>query len=425
MKKAKIFENFGLKILAVFISILLWLAVINVSDPVINTTYTEIPVIVTNTESVTTNGKVYELESESTVTISVSAKRSIQDYLSEDNFKAVVDLEDYDEATGQVPIRVESNKYNGQIESMKSKTEFAVVNIEEMLRKQFMIVPIVSGDPEEGYVVGEVSTAENIVRVSGAESVVSAIKKVTAEMSVSGLNSDVNTSVDLKLYDQDGRQIKDNNLTKNISTVAMSAQILATKELPLNFTVSGSPKDGYSISGALTASADTVLVAGKQAVLAKMTSVDVSPAAVSVEGADKDVELNVDLTGYLPDGIVLVDPDNTKIVAVEVPIDAIVTKEIEIEKTSIQMVGLPGELEAEYIGNADTVAIEVEGVSEKIAAMKVADISLQINWDAYMQSQNSDGLTKGTYRVPVTIVLPEGVALKKEVSLSVRLNKID
>ncbi|MBQ8200012.1 MAG: hypothetical protein IJZ76_11405 [Lachnospiraceae bacterium] len=425
MKKAKIFENFGLKILAVFISILLWLAVINVSDPVINTTYTEIPVIVTNTESVTTDGKVYELESESTVTISVSAKRSVQDYLSEDNFKAVVDLEDYDEATGQVPIRVESNKYNGQIESMKSKTEFAVVNIEEMLRKQFMIVPIVSGDPEEGYVVGEVSTAENIVRVSGAESVVSAIKKVTAEMSVSGLNSDVNTSVDLKLYDQDGRQIKDNNLTKNISTVAMSAQILATKELPLNFTVSGSPKDGYSISGDLTASADTVLVAGKQAVLAKMTSVDVSPAAVSVEGADKDVELNVDLTGYLPDGIVLVDPDNTKIVAVEVPIDAIVTKEIEIEKTSIQMVGLPGELEAEYIGNADTVAIEVEGVSEKIAAMKVADISLQINWDAYMQSQNSDGLTKGTYRVPVTIVLPEGVALKKEVSLSVRLNKID
>ena len=425
MKKAKIFENFGLKILAVFISILLWLAVINVSDPVINTTYTEIPVIVTNTESVTTNGKVYELKSESTVTISVSAKRSVQDYLSEDNFKAVVDLEDYDEATGQVPIRVESNKYNGQIESMKSKTEFAVVNIEEMLRKQFMIVPIVSGDPEEGYVVGEVSTAENIVRVSGAQSVVSAIKKVTAEMSVSGLNSDVNTSVDLKLYDEDGRQIKDNNLTKNISTVAMSAQILATKELPLNFTVSGSPKDGYSISGDLTASADTVLVAGKQAVLAKMTSVDVSPAAVSVEGADKDVELNVDLTGYLPDGIVLVDPDNTKIVAVEVPIDAIVTKEIEIEKTSIQMVGLPGELEAEYIGNADTVTIEVEGVSEKIAAMKVADISLQINWDAYMQSQNSDGLTKGTYRVPVTIVLPEGVALKKEVSLSVRLNKID
>ena len=114
MKKAKIFENFGLKILAVFISILLWLAVINVSDPVINTTYTEIPVVVTNTESVTANGKVYELESENTVTISVSAKRSVQDYLSEDNFKAVVDLEDYDEMTGQVPIRVESNKYNGQ-----------------------------------------------------------------------------------------------------------------------------------------------------------------------------------------------------------------------------------------------------------------------------------------------------------------------
>ncbi len=425
MKKAKIFENFGLKVLAVFISILLWLAVINVSDPVINTTYTEIPVVVTNTESVTTEGKVYELESESTVAISVSAKRSVQDYLSEDNFKAVVDLEEFDEATGQVPIRVESNKYNGQIESMKSKTEFAVVHIEDMLRKQFVIAPVVTGDPEEGYVVGEVTTAENIVRISGAQSVVSAIKKVTAEMSVSGLNSDVNTSVDLKLYDQDGRQIKDNNLTQNISTVAMSAQILATKEVPLQFSVSGMPKEGYSVSGALSASSDTIRIAGKQKTLAGVNVIDVPATAVNVDGADKDVSINVDLTDYLPEGIVLVDPENTKTVAVDVPIDEIIVKELEIFKSAIQMTGLPEGLEAEFVGEADKVTIEAEGVSEKILPLKVTDVMLQIDWESYMQSQNSDKLSKGTYRVPVMVTLPEGVVLKKEVSLSVRLNKIN
>ena len=53
MKKYKIFNNFGLKILAVFISVLLWLAVINVSDPVINTSYADIPVVVVNADSIT------------------------------------------------------------------------------------------------------------------------------------------------------------------------------------------------------------------------------------------------------------------------------------------------------------------------------------------------------------------------------------
>ena len=86
---------------------------------------------------------------------------------------------------------------------------------------------MITGEPEEGYVTGDVTTAENIIRISGAQSVVSAIKKVTAEVSVAGLSNSINTSVDLRLYDENGDLIKDTNLTKNISTVAVSVQILA------------------------------------------------------------------------------------------------------------------------------------------------------------------------------------------------------
>ena len=53
MKKAKILENLSLKILAVFISILLWLIVINVSDPVSDTSYSDIPLTVVNADSIT------------------------------------------------------------------------------------------------------------------------------------------------------------------------------------------------------------------------------------------------------------------------------------------------------------------------------------------------------------------------------------
>jgi len=424
MKKSKIFNNFGLKILAVFISILLWLAVINISDPVINTSYTDIPVIVTNTEGITTNGKVYELTSDSVVSISVSAKRSIQDYLSEDNFKAIVDLEDYDEETGMVPIRIESNKYSGQIESMKSKTEYATVKIEEMLRKQFMITPIVSGNPEDGYVVGNVSTAENIVRISGAHSVVSAIKKVTAEVSVAGLNSDVNTSVDLKLYDGEGKQIKDAGLNMNISTVAMAAQILATKELPLRFSASGVPKEGYGISGEVTADKQTVVVAGKPSSLTYLTSFDVTSAAVKVDGADENVTLEIDLTRYLPDGIILADAEKDKMVTVEVPIDEILTKEFEVSTNDIVMNGLPSFLEAEVIDSDGIITIRVDGFSKQMNAMQVSDVELSIDWEAYRQANEIWQLEEGRYRVPAQITVPEGVTkAAAEISVLVELSE--
>ena len=409
MKKYKIFNNFGLKILAVFISILLWLAVINVSDPVINTNYTDIPVIVTNTESVTTNGKVYELTSESTVSISVSAKRSVQDYLSEDNFKAIVDLEDYNEQTGQVPIRVECNKYSGQIESMKAKTEFASVNIEEMLRKQFVITPIVSGEPEEGYVVGNVGTAENIVRVSGAQSVVASIKKVTAEVSVTGLSSDVNTSVDLKLYDKNGKQITDANLMKNISTVAMSVEILATKELPLRFAASGVPKEGYGISGDLKANKDTVVVAGKSSSLAYLTSVDITSAAVRVDGADENLSIDVDLTRYLPDGIMLADEENDRMVTVEVPIDEIMKQEFEIDVDEIAMSGLPDTLKSKVIDSDEIITIRVEGFAQQMQQMKAEDVKLSVDWKAYMEANDMNRIEEGRFRVPLLIEVPEGI----------------
>ena len=424
MKKYKIFNNFGLKILAVFISILLWLAVINVSDPVINTSYADIPVVVTNTEGITTNGKVYELTSESTVSISVSAKRSVQDYLSEDNFKAIVDLEDYDEETGMVPIRVECNKYNGQIESMKSKTEFASVNIEEMLRKQFVITPIVSGDPEEGYVVGDVGTAENIVRISGAQSVVASIKKVTAEVSVTGLNSDVNTSVDLKLYDKNDKQITDVNLMKNISTVAMSVQILATKELPLRFATSGVPKEGYGISGELTANKQTVVVAGKPASLTYLTSVDITSAAVKVDGADKTLSVDVDLTRYLPDGIVLANEETDRIVTVQVPIDAILKEEYEIDVAAIKMNGLPDTLKSEVIDSDEIITIRVEGFAQQVQLMKAEDVKLSVDWKAYMEANDMTQLEEGRFRVPLMVEVPEGITKPAgEITVLVELNE--
>ncbi len=422
MKKAKIFENLSLKILAVFISILLWLIVINVSDPVSDTSYSDIPLTVVNAESITSQGKVYDITSDDTVSISVSAKRSILDSLGKDNFKAIVDLSQYNQNTGLVPVRVESNKYNDQIDSMKSKTENVAVSVEDKLAKQFVITPVVTGEPEEGYVTGDVTTAENIIRISGAQSVVSSIKKVTAEVSVAGLSSSINTSVDLRLYDENGDLIKDTNLTKNISTVAVSVQILATKELPLEFNYSGEPAEGYCVSGDLTADVTSVMVAGRASVLSSMSVLEVAAAAVNVDGLSQTTKVPVTLARYLPEGISLISED-VETVNVTVPIERIITNTYTLDKKNITMQNLPDTLEAEILGASDTIDVDLTGVASVMNSAAVRSMTLKatVDWEKYMEEAELADLSAGTYRVTLTFALPDGVSVDRDITISVRL----
>lgn len=428
MKKARIFDNIGLKLLAVFISILLWLVVLNVSDPVRTNTYNDVPIRVENGDTITNQGKVYDLRDAKTVSVVVSAKRSILDSLDKDNFSAVIDLSRMDLESGVATVRVESNKYSESIESMKSKTEYVDVAIEDMMRKQFFITPIVTGEPEEGYVIGDVNTAENIVRISGAESVVSSIKKVTAEVSVSGLSRSINTSVDLKLYDEDGNQIKDFNLTKNISTVAVSAQILETKEVSLaanNYI--GEPADGYAVVGDMTLSQQSVLIAGKSANLAALNALEIPPTAMNVDGLTETTEFEVDLNRYLPDGIILADAESAGTIVVTVPIEQMMTRKMELPTNLIEIKNVPEGYKATVGNEIALLSVELYGIYEQVEAITVSDLQATTDFAQYMENQDMTELHEGTYRLPLTILCKgeSSVTVAKEYNVNVIITKIE
>ncbi|MCR4691796.1 MAG: hypothetical protein K5739_10660 [Lachnospiraceae bacterium] len=418
--KKWIVQNLGLKALSLVVAVVLWLLVVNVSDPVVETTFQDIPLRVINSDSLASEGKVYEMMGNNVVTIVVDAKRSIVGSLSSENFRAEADLSLYNAETGMVPVRVESNRYNDKIESIKSRTESVEVFIEDGLRKQFVITPEVSGEPAEGYIIGDVNTAENVVRISGRESVVEKIAKVTAEVSVDGLGSDVNTSVDLKLYDKDGEQIRNNNLVKNISTVAISVKILATKELELRYSYAGKPADGYTVFGQLSGSKDTVLVAGRNNDLARVNHLDIGSNYLDVTGMSETAKVTVDLEKALPENLELVDKEDTQL-EVTIPIQQVVEKEVTLAKNAIKVgkvgEGLRTELMAEYI------SFKVSGVESAISQLKNTDVKAEIDWDAYMDENNIAEISAGTYRIPLQLELPEGITPVKDVMISVRVVK--
>ncbi len=423
MKKNNLMKNFGLKILALIFAFGLWLVVVNISDPVATTTISGVPVEILNGDVITGQGKIYEvLEGTDTITVSVSAKRTILDSLSRENIKATADLENLNE-DGTTRIRVESNRYNETIDSIKSKTEYLKVNIEEMERTQFVISPVITGEPVSGYVVGNITLDENVVRVSGPESVISKINKVVAEVSVSNMSSNIRTSVELKLYDSEDTLIENRNITKNISNVNISVEVLETKEVPIKLSVSGTPDEEYGFNGILTSSPESIMIAGTPSMLAKVSEIVIPESEVNVEGAMGEMNIAVNAGEYLPDGIRFADEEETGKIVVTVGIAPKETKTVEIAKGAITITGMPDGYEASFMSVNDGIPAEIMAMPEQLEKFDASDLTAVIDFKAYMEEQEIDKVKATTYVVPVTLGLPEGITLKNPINITIKISE--
>ena len=115
----------------------------------------------------------------------------------------------------------------------------------------------------DGCALGTVQiVGSNLLKVSGPASIVSQIDTAVATINVEGMSTDVTDSVVPVLYDADGNVIDTTKLTLSLSTVNISAQILNTKDVPLEFEAKGEPADGYVLTG-VESSLDNVRIKGR------------------------------------------------------------------------------------------------------------------------------------------------------------------
>ena len=414
-------HNVWLKVLAVIISILIWLVVVNVSDPVTTTTFSGVPVEITNADVLTAEGKTYEMLSAGTVTVTVNAKRTILDSISKDYLKAVADMRDLNEETGTIKLKVESNKYSEKIDSMKAKEETISVSIDNLLKRQLPIYASVTGTPAEGFVIGDVTMDQNIVRISGPEKAVSEVSKVTAEVSVDGMSSNVSTTVDLRLYNEQGEQIAGSGIAKNISSIAVVAEILGTKEVGIKAYTSGDPAEGYGMTGEIKIAPSTVMIAAKNSILKNITDLIIPASDLSIEDASGNVKETFDMTDYLPDSVRFADPDQETKVKVWVGIDKKETLEKTITRSMVTIQNMPEGYEGDFTLDAP-IDITLTGMAEAMEKLSEEPMTVKIDVAEHMKNKGIAELAnETTYEVPLTINLPTGVEIMNERTYTVRL----
>lgn len=418
--KKKLTANLGLKILAVLFSIVIWFIVVNINDPVDKTVFRNIPVEILHADAVTGQGKVYEiLDDTDVIDVTVWAKRSILDALGRENIIATADMQEINFMDTMVRIKLSTNKYNDKLESIASSTENMMIRIEDMKRKQFMITTTTVGEPAEGYILGNVSADQNLVRVSGPESFVNRVDRAEVSVDVAGLSQDIRTDASIRLYDAENNLIEEDNIKKSLDQVKVNIEILQTKRVPLSFTVTGEPADGYALTGEIESKPSTVMIAGKGNAIKNISQIEIPDTVLNVTGQSGNMQAAVDIKKYLPENIFLVENDFNGKASVTVHIEKEITAEITIDTAAIAMNGIPDSLEGKLGDTEDETVLTVTGLAEAIEAIEETEIVAYIDVGSYMQQHSLTELRAGEYEMKLLLSLPEGVTQKEDILLPV------
>ena len=257
---------------------MIWLVVVSIDTPVKDQNFTQIPVTVLNGDVFEAAGQSFELaDSSTTVTVTARAERSVLSQLSRDDFSATVDMANY--SNGRVPISVKANRLSDRILSITPRTAYAVVQVEDLGSKQCSIDDEISGEPAEGYSVGDVILASNVVRVQGPESIVETIDKAMVRVSAQGMTRDMRTETPIVFIDRNGEDMDTSRLELSRSSVSVTVEIWEDKEIPITYGYSGTPAEGFATTGNLSATINTIELSGNPDALAGVGSITI-PSSV-------------------------------------------------------------------------------------------------------------------------------------------------
>ena len=411
--KNKLTNNIGLKFAAVLFAALLWLIVVNVDDPVDTNIYRNIPVTVTNEEVVTNTGKTYQiLDDTQTVTVAVTAPRSVLSQIKNNDIKAEADMREM-ELKSLVPVTVTVDGFEGKYESAEATPRNIQVKIEDQTKNTFPLSVDTTGTLRDGYVLGETKTNPETITIRGSESLVATIDKAVARVNISGLAEDKELDAELILYDAKGNVIDQTLLTNNLGEkgVSVDVQVLSKKDLTLDFEVSGSPANGYVYTG-LTSIPDRISVCGTAKALKGLDSIQIPSSELDISGATGKEEIVVDISPYLPEGVELVD-DTAKNVIVTVTVELEGAQTIEFPVEGIVVNNLASGLKIDY-EDVEDLSLQFKGSQDALNSLDVRNgVSIDLK----------DCKDPGTYIVPVSVEVPESVTLVTQPSIKILLQK--
>jgi len=303
--KKYIINNIGYKVLAIALSFLLWLVILNITDPENTRTIYNVPVRIENEQAVLDGTHVYTIASGDTTNIIVTGKRSILNTLSQNDFIVSADFQELS-ITNAVPIKVQmtgdKQRYASQI-TYSTRDTSMVINLEDMASRQLQVELEYKGDLPSGVVIDEANISPKKVNLSAPQSIVDSADKVVVTADSIYINSDTQMTLEPVIRNYDGGIIKqEGDVSLDVNEISVEFKVSYKKDVPIVVNVSGRPGEGIKFRG-LELSQDLITVKGPAEAVNALNRVVIPNSVIRLQGATEDYDVSIDVTPYLPENV--------------------------------------------------------------------------------------------------------------------------
>ena len=406
-KKLKIFDHLGLKFTALVLAFCAWLIVMNIDDYKVKRTFANIKVEQMNGSAIEQQGMVYDVVDGEMATIIVNGPRSLVEGLSAEDFRAYADLSHLS-VTNTAEIKVEALNQNiaSQI-TIENLNTTMTLSIEETASVELPVKIVTTGEVAGSHALGTCVPTPNIITVEGPASVLSGITEIRAVVNLNGEASTFDKVVNISAFDAYGKSLEDKHIKLSSNQVSVNVPIYPTKEIPIVLETKGNPADGYSVISE-SYNPQSVVIFGESTLLAGVNKITISD--ISLEGAEDNIEKNIMLSSYLPEGIYLRDMNQQ--MAVNIAIESHVKKKIPCSEGDITVRGKVDRQKYKLTIPA-SFTITVSGLEEDLENVKISDLKPVLNveglelpgeYDMKLQFEANDKIKiVGDYAIKLTI----------------------
>lgn len=419
--KRKLTENISLKILSVVVAILVWLIVVNVDNPVGTRQFVLDSVDLINQAYIDQDGKMCLPDADQgSVRVYITGARKTLEKIKAADIHAVADLQQavsLNTSPVMVPITVTCDGISASnIEVVPGN--FAVY-LQEKETKEFA-VSVTSGDsrPARGYEIGSITSNPEKIKITGPKTLISKIDTVTAAINVEGQNEDVVQESSLVIYDKNGDPLTETRMSylNLVSKVTVTAKLWNVRtNVKLAADCSGNPAEGYQVDS-ITKVPDTISVAGSRDALASLeengNEICIPAEYIDISGASSDVEVKVNITQLLPDGLKL-PSGSSEDVWVRVNILPEGSHAYAFSTQNIKVENQPENMQVTFGTDKIEIRIKGEELPDNLADLKDLQVSVDLT-----------GKEAGNYELPVKISLPEEYELVEAVTAEVQISEI-
>lgn len=397
-------------LLAMLISVFLWLYVVTVVDPNDTKVVYSVPVTYENMTSLTDNSLVMTSGQNATVTLKFYGRRSDLNNLTSESLTVTADvsrIKSEGEQNLRYTVTLPDTVSDNNVQLTERTPSRLTVDVERAVEKQVNVAVDISNEVADGYVADleAMKISPETITVFGPEAEVSKIDSARVGLDIGGVTETVDNSFPYQLVDSDGNAVDTTNFRCSADAVDVMLTVEKYKEIPLTLELKaggGAKEENVTV----TLSPAYITISGPGAIVDAMDSLSIGTLDLASMTELSETK-TYDIT--LPDNVTNVSGQNQ--VTARIVLNGLSTKTLEVENFSVSH--KPDGLDVAIV--TTTLEITIRGPSDEIEAISAKDLTVQGDLSDFSQA--------GTYKIPVTVTSKDfpGVGMIGSASITVTL----